>query len=68
MADPIDITKRVDQGNVLSPLLSINIFISDLGDDILETEASELYDSKISYLLVICCFYQRLQLNNMPHK
>ena len=53
MSDPIDITKSVHQGNVLSPLL-FKIFINDLGDDIIATDASMLYDSKISHLLYIC--------------
>ena len=50
MSDAIDITKRVHQGNVLSPLL-FNIFINDLGDNLIDTEAPVLYDSKINHLL-----------------
>ena len=42
MSDSIDITKGVHQGNVFSPLL-FNIFINDLGDFILVTEAPLLY-------------------------
>ena len=48
MSDPIDITKGDHQGNVLSPLL-FKIFITDLGDDLIDTEAPILYDSKISH-------------------
>ena len=50
MSDSIDITKGVHQGNVLSPLL-FDIFITDLGDFILDTEVPVLYDSRISHLL-----------------
>ena len=50
MSDSIDITKGVHQGNVLSPLV-FNIFINDLGDFILDTEAPVLYGSRISHLL-----------------
>ena len=40
----------VNIGNVLNPLL-FNIFINDLGDFILDTEAPVLYDSRIIRLL-----------------
>ena len=40
----------VNIGNVLNPLL-FNIFINDLGDFILDTEAPVLYDSRISGLI-----------------
>ena len=43
MSDPIDITKGVYWGIVLSPLL-FNIFINDLENDIIDTEAPMLYD------------------------
>ena len=50
MSDPINITKRVHQSNILSPLL-FNIFINDLGDNTIDTKAPVLYDSKINHLL-----------------
>ena len=34
----------------MKPLL-FNIFINDLGDDIIDTETTVLYDSKINHLL-----------------
>ena len=48
ISNPIDITKGGHQGNVLSPLL-FNIFITNRGDDLIDTEAPILYDSKISH-------------------
>ena len=50
MSDPINITKGVHQGNVISPLL-FNIFINDLSDDIIDLKAPILCDTRISHLL-----------------
>ena len=50
MSDSNDITKGVHQVNVLSPP-SFNIFINDLGDLIVDTEAPVLYDSRVSHFL-----------------
>ena len=38
LSEPIDITKGVHKGNVLSPVL-FNIFINDIGDMFSETDA-----------------------------
>ena len=50
LSDPIDITKGVHQGNVLSPML-FNIFINDVGDTFSENDVPVLHNSKVSHLL-----------------
>ncbi|MCU7801324.1 MAG: hypothetical protein KZQ70_14625 [gamma proteobacterium symbiont of Lucinoma myriamae] len=50
MSGPIEVTKGVHQGNVLSPLL-FNVFINDVGDEMMNTHAPILHESKSSHLL-----------------
>lgn len=50
MSDPIEISKGVHQGNVLSPLL-FNIFVNDLGDNMVTTDSPLINDAKVSHLL-----------------
>ena len=50
LSDPIDISKGVHQGNVLSPLL-FNVFINDIGDTFTENDVPVLQSSSVSHLL-----------------
>ena len=50
LSSPIDITKGVHQGNVLSPVL-FNIFMNDISDRLLLTDAPLINDFKVNHLL-----------------
>ena len=50
MSEHIEITQGIHQDGVLSPVL-FNIFINDIGDDLLENNVPILNDHKISHLL-----------------
>ena len=49
-SNKIEITNGVHQGNVLSPLL-LNVFVNDLGDELIDNAVPILQNHKINHLL-----------------
>ena len=66
ISEHIEITQGVHQDSVLSPLL-FNMFINDIGNDLLENNFPILYSSRISHLLYaddLLSYCQHLKLNH----